>query len=115
VMIILGGSLYLDFRQKGKIYYWEIVKLCIIKNFAFPLAVLGVLVLIDARYALPYGIALMFIMQAAVPPITGTPIMTERAGGNKSISNQFVLSSFVLSIISIPIIFQLFSHFFPIP
>jgi predicted Na+-dependent transporter len=65
--------------------------------------------------AVSYSIALIFIMQAAVPPITGTPIMTERAGGNKSISNQFVLASFVFSIVSIPAVFWLFSRFFPIP
>ena len=32
IMIILGGSLYLDFRQKGKIYYKEIIKFLIVKN-----------------------------------------------------------------------------------
>jgi predicted permease len=115
IMIILGGSLYLDFQQKGKFYYREIIKLCVIKNFVFPLAILGVLLFIRSWYSLPYGIALLFILEASVPPITGTPIMTERAGGNKSISNQFVLSSFMVSIISIPLVFQLFNRFFPLP
>jgi predicted permease len=36
IMIILGGSLYLDFRQKGKIYYKEIIKFLIVKNIVFP-------------------------------------------------------------------------------
>ncbi|MFC1902423.1 AEC family transporter [Chloroflexota bacterium] len=111
IMIILGGSLYLDFKQKGKFYYREIIKFIIIKNFVFPLAVLALLIFLQPSY----GIALLFILESAVPPITGTPIMTERAGGNKSISNQFVFSSFVFSIISIPLVFQLFNRFIPMP
>jgi predicted permease len=111
ILIILGGSLYLDIRQKGKFYYGEIIKFVIVKNFFFPLAVLGLLILLKPTYSL----ALIFILQAAVPPITGTPIVTERAGGNKSISNQFILSSFVVSVISIPVVFLIFSRFFPLP
>jgi len=111
IMIILGGSLYLDFKQKGKIYYKEIIKFMAVKNVIFPLVFLGLLVWLKPAY----GIAMLFILEAAVGPITGTPIMVERAGGNKSIANQFVLSSFIFSIISIPAIFWLFSRYFPIP
>jgi predicted permease len=115
IMIILGGSLYLDFKQKGKFYYTEMLKFVIIKNFVFPLVVLALLLLVRPGDSLAYGIALLFIIESAVPPITGTPIMTERAGGNKSISNQFVLSSFVVATVSVAIMFQIFSHFFPMP
>ncbi len=111
IMIILGGSLYLDFKQKGKIYYTEIIKFVALKNIVYPAVFLVLLVLWNPEYSL----ALIFILQAAVPPITGTPIMTERAGGNKSISNQFVLSSFVFSVISIPVVFWFFSRYFPMP
>lgn len=111
IMIILGGSLYLDFKQKGKIYYTEIVKFLAIKNIVFPAIFLALLVFTKPEY----NIALLFMLQSAIPPITGTPIMTERAGGNKSISNQFVLSSFIFSVISIPIFFWLFSRYFPMP
>jgi predicted permease len=111
VMIILGGSLYLDFQQKGKFYISEIIKFLIIKNIVFPLAFLAILILIKPSY----NIALLFILQSAVPPITGIPIVTDRVGGNKSITTQFVFSSFVLSVISIPAIFHLFSQFFPMP
>ncbi len=115
IMIILGGSLYLDIQQKGKFYTGEIIKFVIIKNLVFPLAVLGVLILFKSYFNIAYSIALLFILQAAVPPVTATPILTERAGGNKSISNQFVFSSFILSVISIPLVFRLFSQFFPMP
>ena len=111
IMIILGGSLYLDFKQRGRFYVAEMVKFLAVKNIIFPLAFLALLVVLKPSYS----IALLFILQSAVPPITGTPIMTERAGGNKSISNQFVFSSFIFSVVSIPAIFWLFNRFFPMP
>jgi predicted permease len=111
IMIILGGSLYLDFKQKGKIYYTEIIKFLAVKNIVFPAVFLVLLILFKPEYSL----ALIFILESAIPPITGTPIMTERAGGNKSISNQFVLSSFIFSVVSIPVFFWLFSRYFPMP
>jgi predicted permease len=111
IMIILGGSLYLDFKQGGKFYFRELIKFIIIKNIAFPLVFLALLIFIRPSYS----IALLFLLESAVPPITATPIVTERAGGNKSISNQFVFSSFVFSVISIPAIFHLFNRFFPMP
>jgi predicted permease len=115
IMIILGGSLYLDFHQKGKFYVKEIVKFLLVKNLVFPLACLGFMLLLRNYINLEYAIALLFILQSAVPPITGTPIMTERGGGNKSISNQFVFSSFVFSVVSIPMVFWIFSKYFPMP
>lgn len=115
ILIILGGSLYLDFRQKGKFYLREISKFLVIKNIVFPLACLGFLILLRSYFDISYGIALIFILQSAVPPITATPIMTERAGGNKAISNQFVFSSFIFSIISVPLVFWLFNQYFPKP
>ena len=111
VMIILGGSLYLDFRQKGTIHYKEIIKFLMVKNLIFPLILLAILVL----WHPDFNIALLFFLQAVVPPVTATPILTERAGGNKAISTQFVLSSFIFSIITIPSMFHLFSQFFPLP
>ena len=108
-MIILG--LYLDFKQRGKIYVKEITKFVLVKNIVFPLIFLAITV----WFRPAYGIALLFILQAAVPPVTSTPILTERAGGNKSICNQFVFSSFIFSVITIPLIFWLFSRWFPMP
>jgi predicted permease len=111
VMIILGGSLYLDFQQKGRFYVSEITKFIIVKNIVFPLAFIGVLVLLRPSY----NIALLFLLQAAVPPVTGVPILTERAGGNKSITTQFVFASFIASVVTIPAVFYVFSIFFPMP
>jgi predicted permease len=111
VMIILGGSLYLDFQQKGKIYYSEIIKFILIKNIVFPLVFIGILALFKPAY----NIALLFFLQSAVPPVTGVPIFAQRAGGRKSIATQFVFSSFVASMITIPTVFSIFNIFFPIP
>jgi predicted permease len=110
-MIILGGSLYLDFKQRGKIYYKEIIKFVAVKNIIYPLIFVGI-----AYWLKPaYGIALLLVMQASVPPVTANPILTQRAGGNKALSNQFVFTSFIFSVVSIPLVFWLFNHLFPMP
>jgi hypothetical protein len=62
-----------------------------------------------------YRIALIILLQSAVPPITGASIHAEREGGSASITNQFILASFAVSVVSIPLMFTLFSRFFPIP
>jgi predicted permease len=111
VMLILGGSLYLNFHQKGKLYVAEIAKFIVIKNIVFPLAFIGVLALIRPAY----NIALLFLLQAAVPPVTGVPILAERAGGNKAITTQFVFASFIACVLTIPGVFYLFDIIFPMP
>jgi len=115
IMLILGGSMYLNFQQKGRVYRAEIVKFTVTKNLFFPLVFIGLLLLIRSQYEIPYGIALLLMLESAVPPITATPIITQRAGGNKSASTQFVFASFVFSVISIPVMFYIFNLFFPGP
>jgi hypothetical protein len=65
----------------------------------------------------PFPIALLVILEAAVPPITAIPIFTERAGGNREIVNQFMVASFAVSLVSIPLMMGLFSLYFapPVP
>ncbi len=111
LMLILGGSLYVDFQNKGPIYIKEVMKFVLIKNIIFPLVFIAVLVF--ARPA--YPVALIMFLESAVPPITGIPIQTQRHGGNSSITNQFILASFVFSILSIPLMFNLFTRYFPMP
>ena len=111
LMLILGGSLYVDFQSKGPIYIKEVMKFVLIKNIIFPLAFITILVF--ARPA--YPVALIIFLESAVPPITGIPIQTRRHGGNSSITNQFILASFVFSIFSIPLMFNLFTRYFPMP
>jgi predicted permease len=115
IMLILGGNIYNDFRYKAdnnrRWYVREVVKFVLIKNVVFPLVFLGLLILL--RPDLP--VALIVIIQAAVPPITAIPILVERCGGNRKIASQFVFASFIFCILSIPAIIYLFSRFFTIP
>jgi malate permease and related proteins len=114
-MLILGGTIYHDLKgegvTRGKVYTGELIKFVLVKNFLFPLVFLGLLILIHPDYT----IALIIILEAAVPPVTAIPIFAERSGGNRAFASQSILASFVVSIISIPVIILLFSQFFPFP
>jgi hypothetical protein len=108
IMIVLGGSFYIDFREKGPLYWGEVVKFILVKNIAFPLVFLGLLWVIQ----LESSIALIILLESAVPPVTAVPILTQRAGGNQSIVNQFVVGSFVASLVSIPVMVMIFGMMF---
>jgi predicted permease len=108
LMIILGGNIYLDYRNKGSLFVGEVVKFVVIKNFLFPLMTLGLLLLIRPAH----DVALILLLESAVPPITAMPIVVERAGGNRSIVNQFMFASFILALVSIPAMVLLFEYFF---
>lgn len=108
LLLILGGNIYVDFKNKGRLYPWEVSKFVLIKNFIYPLITLCLLVTIRP----PFHIALLIILQASVPPITAIPILTGRAGGNREIVNQFMFSSFAISLVSIPLMIGLFGHYF---
>jgi predicted permease len=100
-----------DFQSKGPIYIKEVMKFALVKNIIFPLAFIMMLVFVRPAYP----VALIIFLESAVPPITGIPIQAQRQGGNSSITNQFILASFVFSILSIPLMFNLFTRYFPIP
>jgi malate permease and related proteins len=113
-MLILGGNIYSDFMyktdNKRRWYVREVVTFVAIKNVVFPLVFLSLLLWLRPDST----VALIIMLQAAVPPITAIPIFVERCGGNRQIASQFVLASFVVSIFSIPAAIYLFSRFFPI-
>lgn len=111
LLLILGGSLYMDFQNKGPIHLKEMLKFVMIKNFLFPLVFITLLVFIKPSYP----VALMMFLQSAVPPITGIPIQAARQGGNAAITNQFIMASFIASTLSLPLMFGFFIRFFPLP
>jgi malate permease and related proteins len=115
LMMILGGNVYNDFMNRTagdrRIYTGEVIKFIIVKNLAFPLVFLGLLIWLRPDFP----VALIMILEAAVPPITAIPIFTERGGGNRAIANQFIVASFAASIITIPAVIFLFTRFFPFP
>jgi len=108
LMIILGGNIFLDLQKTGKIAAFECLKFIGMKNIVFPLVTLGILILLSP----PYYIALIIMIQSAVPPITAVPILAEREGGDRTIVNQFMVASFGISLITLPIMILLFSRFF---
>jgi predicted permease len=114
-MLILGGNIYNDLMYKAddnkRWYVPEVVKFVVIKNVVFPLIFLALLLWLRPDST----IALIVILQAAVPPITAIPILVERCGGNRQIASQFVVASFISSVFSIPAVIYLFDRFFPIP
>ncbi|MEF8880006.1 MAG: AEC family transporter [Candidatus Thermoplasmatota archaeon] len=110
LMIILGGNIYRDFDSQSKFQIIEMIKFVSIKNIVFPLIFLGVLILIKSF--LFYQIALIIMLQAAVPPVTAAPLVTERMGGNRTVVNQFLVASFICSLGSIPLMIYLFSIYF---
>jgi len=114
-MLILGGNIYNDLMYKVQGgHEWhvrEVVTFVLIKNFVFPLVFLALLVWLRPDF----DVAFIIILQAVVPPITATPILVERCGGNRRIASQLVLASFLISIGSIPAFIYLFSRFFPMP
>jgi predicted permease len=114
-MLILGGNVYNDlmYKEAGerKFYVGDIARFVVIKNLIFPLAFLGLLILVRPDNT----IAFIILLQAAVPPITAIPIFAERCGGNRAIASQFIVGSFIFSVISIPAMIYLFSLFFTIP
>ncbi|MEO0247961.1 MAG: AEC family transporter [candidate division WOR-3 bacterium] len=114
-MLILGGNIYNDlmYREEGKrrFYLPEVARFVVMKNLIFPLVFLGLLVLLRPDDTT----AFLILLQAAVPPITAIPIFAERCGGNRSVASQFIVGSFISSVISIPAMIYLFSMFFAIP
>jgi predicted permease len=114
-MLILGGNVYNDFMYTGqqapKIYVREVVIFTVVKMLIFPLVFIGLLVWLRPDYP----VALIILLQAAIPPITAIPILTERSGGNRGITSQFIVATFIFSILSIPAVLYLFSVYFPFP
>jgi len=109
LMIILGGNIFIDMQKSaGTLNLRETGKFVLIKNIIFPLIVLGVLILLNP----PYSVSLIVMIQSAVPPITAVPIMTEREGGNRAIVDQFIVASFLASLVSLPLMLALFGRFF---
>jgi len=108
LMIVLGGNIFVDMRESGKIHALEIIKFVLVKNVVFPACTLSVLVALRP----PYEIAFILMLESAVPPITAIPIITGREGGDRTIVNQFMVASFIVSLVSIPAAITVFSRFF---
>ena len=102
LMLAIGGNVYVDFKRRGKVDFKSSARFVITKNILFPAATLGMILLTKP----PESIATLIIIQAAVP------VLTERANGNVALVNQFLISSFMFSIITIPLTMWCFNVFY---
>lgn len=109
IMILIGGSISVDFEKSGSINWPLAFRFVLFKNIIFPAAVLGILALVRP----PFPAAFLLLLQSALPPVTAAPILAGRAGGSASISNQFLVASFVASLLTIPLAVWAFGLVFP--
>lgn len=105
ILLIIGGNIYLQFEKKSKIKWCEVIYFVIIKNITFPLIHIIVLNFLN----IPTDVKILIFLQSAVPPVTAIPILIERENQNYEIANQYLFFSFVLSIISLPIMLLIFN------
>ncbi|MFO7897983.1 MAG: AEC family transporter [Planctomycetota bacterium] len=111
LMLILGGNLYVQMQRRGELHAGDTAKFVLAKNILFPLATLGLLVLIRP----PRAAALILFLESAVPPIASIPIFVEREGGDTAAAGRFVIASFAAALITIPALMALFEVCFPAP
>ncbi|HNV45827.1 MAG TPA: AEC family transporter [Spirochaetota bacterium] len=109
IMIIIGGSIYIDFTAKGRFDLRESLVFVLCKNIALPACMLGTIALVRPDY----NVALIMTLAAAVPPITAVPIMVERLGGNRAIANQYLMASFGACVATLPAVFWAFTLLYP--
>jgi predicted permease len=98
IMLVIGGSIYLDFKQREKVHWKAAALFVACKNLVIPAVTLLFIWLVKP----PSSIALLLFLQSAVPPVTAVPVLTAKAGGNASVTNQFMIGSFAVSVVSIP-------------
>ena len=110
LMIILGGNVFVDSQNHSSIYFSEILKFILVKNFIFPFIFLGFI--LTLKPYLTYTIALLLLLESAVPPLTAIPIVTGRLNGDRSFVSQLLVGSFITSVISIPLMIFIFSTLF---
>lgn len=109
ILLIIGANVYTEYEKlhngvQINFEWFEMIKFMAIKNIIFPLVIIFLL----KKVSLSYDTAFLILLQAAVPPITIAPIITERYGGNVTIVNQFLLVSFLVSLLSIPVSVTIF-------
>ncbi|MBT4289112.1 MAG: hypothetical protein HOD92_17435 [Deltaproteobacteria bacterium] len=110
IMITLGGNVYVDFQRRGGIAWKSMIRFVFVKNLIFPMVTLGFLVLVQP----PKNVSILIFLQSVVPPLSAVPVFVGRAKGNVALTNQFLVSSFLCAIISIPICMYCYSLFFEI-
>jgi predicted permease len=99
LMLVIGGNLFIDSQQRRKVAVAEVAWFVTTKCVLFPLIALALLALLRPSYPL----ALIILLQSAVPPITAMPLVAERGGGDKTVVNQFLVATFAAAVVTLPI------------
>jgi len=110
IMMLVGGNIYVDMQKRGRLHKKEVFSFVLIKNIIFPIVMLGFLILIKPNK----NVAFLMFLQSLVPPVTTIPILVQREGGNVSLANQFLVASFIFSILSVPVGIWFFNKYFGI-
>ena len=111
LMLMLGGSIFLNLQQGGRLHLVEVAKFAALKNLVLPALALAVL----AWLRPPPEVSFIVFLQCSVPPVTAAPVLVQRAGGDSAIVSQFLIGSFALSLLSIPAAMACFQLVFPLP
>lgn len=111
IMILIGGNIFVDFQKRGEWHVPDILRFILVKNFLFPAVALAAL----AFLRLPSHESILLLLLSAMPPVTSVPVFTARANGNESITNQFLITSFLTALISIPASIKILHLFIPMP
>jgi predicted permease len=100
ILIVIGGSLYLDIKSaSGKVYLKETVVFIGVKNLLYP----GITLLAISHLQISSDVGILLLLQSAAPPLTSVPLMVQREGGNKNAASQFLTASFVFSAFTVPL------------
>lgn len=110
LMLILGGNMLIDFKRIRKIKPAEVLKFISFKNILIPAVILLFLYWVRPDF----NVALILMLEAAVPPVTAAPLLTGREGGSREIVNQYMVGSFVFSLFSIPFFIFLLGKLYPL-
>lgn len=110
IMITIGGNIYVDFQRRGGISWKSVIRFVIVKNLVFPMVTLAFLVFVQP----PKNVSMLIFLQSVVPPLSAVPVFVGRAKGNVSLANQFLVSSFICAILTIPVCMYCYSLFFEI-
>ncbi len=107
LMLLVGARLREDFEHRGPVYWREIARFVLLKNLLIPLFFFILL----PRLPLWPSLRFLLLLQAAMPPVTAAPIVIEREGGQASFAGQLLVSSYVVSVATIPLFIWAHSAF----
>jgi hypothetical protein len=106
LMLILGGNIFINYKKHGLSNVKDTLLFSVTKNLFFPLCFLPILYFLQNFVS--SEILFILFLQSAVPPITATPVVIKRMGGNDGLAGQFVVSSFLFSLATLPIMIFLY-------